>query len=153
MNTTRQSGLAALLLCTAIMAPQTSASARGDIDAGAPGEEVRNICFTRSIDGFRTIDGEDDVILLERAINDWYYVELIGPCSYNRLKFAQAIGIKTFPGSGCLSRGDELIFSDSVFGADSELDLTRCRVNGIYEWVVPEEDEDDEEDESDDDQD
>ena len=140
MKPIQPAGLAAMLFCISVLAMPTVANARGDIDAGAPGEEVRSICFTRSIDGFRTIEGEDDVVLLERAINDWYYVELIGPCSYNRLKFAQAIGIRTFPGSGCLSRGDELIFSDSVFGADSELDLTRCRVNGIYKWLVPEED-------------
>jgi hypothetical protein len=148
--TQRGRAIAALILSTSLIAPM-SANARGNIDKGAPGEEVRSICFTSSIDGFRTLEGEDDVVLIERAVNNWYYVELMGGCSYNRLKFAQAVGIDTSPGSGCLSRGDQLIFSDSVFAPQQELDLTRCRVSAIYEWVVPDEDDGDA-DENEDDQ-
>lgn len=98
------------------------------------GEEVSQICFTRSIDNWRTIKGADDAVLLERGVNDWYYVDLIGACEEQRLRFAQSVAIVSRPAGGCLTPGDTLIFSDSVFFNDRPIERNRCTVRRIYAW-------------------
>ncbi len=98
------------------------------------GEEVDRICFSRNISGFRTIDDEDDAVLLERGVNDWYKVSLAGACNYNRLRFAQSVAIDERPRGGCVTRGDALVFSDSAFGDFSFPNATRCIIVEIYRW-------------------
>ncbi len=98
------------------------------------GADVDKICFSRDIDGFRTIDGEDDVVLLERSVNDWYKVTLTGACTHNRLRFAQSIAIDDRPRGGCVRRGDALVFSDSAFGDFSFPNATRCIIVEIQRW-------------------
>lgn len=110
-------------------------------DAGEPakpdprlGEEVNQICFARSIDGWRTLKGVDDVVLLERGVNDWYYVELIGMCSESQLRFAQSVAIVSRPAGGCVTTGDTLVFSDSAFSNDRPIERNRCTIRRIYKW-------------------
>ncbi len=91
------------------------------------GEEVRNICFGQSINGWRGVKG-DDVILLKRSVSDWYRVELAGACDYRVLRSAMAIGIDSRPAGGCVSRGDVIIVSDSP-GFDR-----RCVITRIQKW-------------------
>lgn len=98
------------------------------------GEEVDRICFSRDIDGFRTLDDEDDAVLLERGVNDWYRASLSGPCNYNLLRFAQSVAIDEQPRGGCVMRGDALIFSDSAFGDFSIPRATRCVIVEIHRW-------------------
>ena len=43
------------------------------------GPEVDRICFQRSINGWSTIDGDDDAIVLRRSVRDDYRVEVTGP--------------------------------------------------------------------------
>jgi len=112
------------------------------------GEQVRSICFARSIDNFRTIKGEDDVVLLEKGVNDWYRVELSGACGYRHLRFAQAISIDSRPSGGCVRRGDILVFHDSAFGGRDRF-KRRCFISDIYEWdpdALNDEDDDDDQD-------
>ncbi len=98
------------------------------------GEEVDRICFSRDIDGFRTIDDEDDAVLLERGVNDWYKTTLAGACNYNRLRFAQSVAIDERPRGGCITRGDALVFSNSAFGDFSFPNATRCSIVEIHRW-------------------
>lgn len=94
------------------------------------GEEVSQICFVRSIDNWRGIKGEDDVILLEKGVNDWYRVELFGFCNSFDIRTADFIALDTFGASSCLSRGDTIILKE--FGGSGFDD--RCRISRIYEW-------------------
>jgi hypothetical protein len=98
------------------------------------GEEVDQICFSRNISSFRTIDDEDDAVLLERGVNDWYKTNLAGACNYNQLRFAQSVAIDQRPRGGCIRRGDALIFSDSAFGDFSFPNATRCIIVEIHRW-------------------
>jgi hypothetical protein len=98
------------------------------------GEEVDRICFGRDINNFKTIKGEDDAILLERGVNDWYKATLIGACNYRELKWAQAVAIDQRPAGGCVTPGDSLIFSRSAFGDFKFPNTTRCAIADIYKW-------------------
>lgn len=98
------------------------------------GAEVDRICFGRNINNFKTIDGVDDAILLERGVNDWYRAKLLGACSYSQLRWAQAVAIEQHPAGGCVTDGDYLIFSRSAFGDFSFPNTTRCAITDIHEW-------------------
>lgn len=98
------------------------------------GAEVDRICFGRNINNFKAIDGVDDVILLEKGVNDWYRAKLIGACSYSQLRGAQAVAIEQHPAGGCVTPGDYLIFSRSAFGDFSFPNTTRCAITDIHEW-------------------
>ncbi|GJL91924.1 DUF6491 family protein [Hyphococcus sp.] len=92
------------------------------------GEEVRNICFGQSINGWKGLKGEDDVVLLKRSVSDWYRVELAGACDYRLFRSAMAIGIDSRPAGGCVSRGDVIIVKDTP-GFDR-----RCVITRIQKW-------------------
>lgn len=107
------------------------------------GERVDRICFADSISGFRVPDGYSNAVVLTRGARDRYLVELSGP-GLNSLKFAQAFGIDS-RGGGCLTRGDRLVFSDSVFSKD-RLSRTSYVITAIYRWddkAVADSDQDD----------
>lgn len=105
------------------------------------GEEVSRICFGASINGWRAVDDTDNAVLLQRGVNDWYYVELLGACSHRVLRFAQQIGIESRPAGGCIRRGDIIIVQDTP-GIPR-----RCSVRDMYKWdddaETPEEDDED----------
>ena len=92
------------------------------------GPEVSRICFQRNINGWRTIDGDDDGIILERGVRDDYRVEYTGGCSSSDFRFAQTIGIAGQPAGGCLTKGDRLL----VEGAGNF--VNRCLITQINEW-------------------
>ncbi len=92
------------------------------------GEEVNRICFRPNINGWRTIDDLDDVVLLQRWVNTWYYVELLGACPNRVLRSAIQIGIDSRPGPSCIAPGDMIIVRDTPGLA------RRCKIQRIYEW-------------------
>jgi len=92
------------------------------------GEEVNRICFGANINGWRTVDRLDNAVLLQRGVNDWYYVELLGACDYRVLRSAVQIGIDSLPGPNCITRGDLIIVRDTPGLA------RRCNVQGMYAW-------------------
>ena len=102
-------------------------------DDARVGDAVSRICFASNINNFRFIDTDEKVVLLQKSVNDWFLVELFGPCRYRNLRFSQAVGIDTFGGGGCLTRGDTLVFSDTLF-KPNRFDLTQCRVGKMYQW-------------------
>jgi len=119
-------GLLAILGMASISSPGFGADDEG-VDPRI-GEEVNRICFMPSINGWRTVDRLDDVVLLQRGVNDWYYVELLGACSNNVLRSAIQIAIESRPGAGCITRGDQIIVRDTP-GLSR-----RCHVQRMYEW-------------------
>ena len=92
------------------------------------GEAVDNICFQSGINGWKPVKGEDDVVLLEYGVRDWYRVELLGPCDESTLNFAQRIAIDSWPGSGCITRGD------TIYVEDTSNFNRRCTITKIYKW-------------------
>lgn len=132
---------AALALACVAAGLATSASASGKKDKDKTpdpriGDKADRICFQRNIHNFRTLKGVDDAVLLETNVNDWYYVELLGACNSHDLQFAQSVAIKSRPAGGCVSRGDDLIFSDSINfrHRDSTQNIRSCVITGIYKW-------------------
>lgn len=126
------------LAAPVLIALAAPAAAQTDEEAPAEdarvGEEVSRICFGRDINNFRAIEGEDDAVLLERGVNDWYKATLVGACSYRELKWAQAVAIDSRPAGGCVTPGDYLVFSRSAFGDFSFPNTTRCAIDAIYKW-------------------
>lgn len=106
----------------------------GDEAASGAGDEVKRICFGGNISNFKTIKGEDDAVLLERGVNDWYKATLLGACNYSRIRSAQSVAIQQLPPGGCVTPGDYLIFSESAFGDFSFHNSTRCVISRIYKW-------------------
>ena len=89
------------------------------------GEEVRQICFASSINGWREVDGERSSIILTKGVSKEYKLDLSGICD---LTYAfNSIATRT-RGSSCLTRGDDIIFNDSLSG------INRCMVKKIYKW-------------------
>ncbi len=92
------------------------------------GPEVDSICFGRSINGWKTVEGHGDAVLLEKGVNDWFLVEVSGNCRAQDFKFAQTIGIETRPAGGCVRRGDYILVE--TVGRTA----SRCFIQRIYEW-------------------
>lgn len=113
--------------------PALAAEEEASTDARI-GEQVDRICFGRDINNFKTIKGEDDAVLLEKGVNDWYKATLIGACSYRELKWAMSVAIDQRPAGGCVTPGDYLVFSRSVSGDFSFPNTTRCAISEIYKW-------------------
>ncbi len=150
---TKKAFLFAAVAALGAAACETPASNQAGADAGPTalqkadprlGAEVNRICFQRSINSWRTIDGDDDAILLRRGVNDLYRVEYTGNCRSSDFRFAQTIGIVGRPAGGCLTPGDRLL----VEGPGDF--VNRCLITQINEWDedAGEEDAADEEGES-----
>lgn len=134
---TRKAVLFATIAATGAAACATPNAEQQGTDAGPEGlakadprlgPEVDRICFQRSISGWRTIDGDDDGIILTRSVRDDYRVEYTGGCRSSDFRFAQTIGIAGRPSGGCLTRGDRLL----VEGPGDF--VNRCLITQINEW-------------------
>ena len=89
------------------------------------GEEVRQICFASSINGWREVDGERSSVILTKGVSEEYKLDLSGICD---LTYAfNSIATRT-RGSSCLTRGDDIIFNDGLSG------ISRCMIKNIYKW-------------------
>jgi len=87
------------------------------------GEEVRQICFTRQLNGFDALTR--DSVVLERGANDRFLVTVVGGCDV-RDSFA-SLGVRS-RGTSCLTRFDDLVIDRPVSG------FGRCQIDRIYEW-------------------
>jgi hypothetical protein len=120
-----------VLVSAALLGLMASAAA-DEKPAAAPdprlGPEVNRICFARTISGWKEIKGDEEAVLLETGVNNWYRVELAGTCRYRDFRFAQTIGIESRPGGGCVTKGDVIL----VEGAGRF--MHRCFITRINEW-------------------
>ncbi|GEM_PF-191777 len=130
-------GLSAMAALAVFAAPLSATAGEGEKSKkefsaeGDPrlGEEVTNLCFTRSINGFKRYDR--DALILRRSVKDRYLVTFSGICS--NLRSVQAV--KLASRSSCLSRGDTILVSDSAFFTDNTgFGIERCMVKRIYHW-------------------
>lgn len=95
---------------------------------GGVGEAVDRICFTSSINRWERADEEGHVLLVDRAANDWYRLELHGTCGAVA-NFSSRISFVTKPGSGCLAEGDMITVTDPG-GLERS-----CRIKNINRWI------------------
>ena len=94
------------------------------------GEEIKQICFASSINGWREVDGERSSVILTKGVSEEYKLDLSGICD---LTYAfNSIATRT-RGSSCLTRGDDIIFNDGLSG------VNRCMIKKIYTWNPAEE--------------
>jgi len=122
-------GLGAAAMSAVVSAGEKEKSEKAE-NAPDPriGEQVRSICFHDSISGWKSVKGEDNVVLLERNVRDWYRVELSGGCDESLFRHAYKIGIDSRPGGSCVTPGDVIIVEDSPGFP------RRCFINKIYKW-------------------
>ena len=103
------------------------------------GEEVNRACFASSIDSFS--EATDDTVVIHISPRKAFLVETFGTC-YD-LDHALSVGVASR--SGCLSKGDKIIASDSAFGLRSSgIGPSTCTIKALYEWdkhAEPEEEE------------
>lgn len=96
------------------------------------GEKTDRLCFTRGISGFRSWDGPDGLIL-KKGAREEYLVLVTRSCQ--TVERAQRIGVDNRFGSGCISRGDYLYISETVFPNDTDpFSTDRCLITAIYKW-------------------
>jgi len=92
------------------------------IAQGTPGRSVQSICFVRQIESWQPLS--EQTIIVERAVNDYYRLDLIGACepelTYNTIQFESRSGI-------CLTTGDEIDFPGDFAPA--------CTIQSIDTWI------------------
>ena len=92
------------------------------------GEEVRQVCFTRSLDSWLSVDNDRNALILRMSNRESYKLQLSGICDPDWAR--TTIAVITRPGSGCLSRGDRIkTDSDTSRGYGSA-----CTITGINKW-------------------
>ena len=95
------------------------------------GEQVDRVCFASNIDSFRMATRNS--VVVEEGVNDEYLIETVSSC-YD-LDNANSLSFDTFPGSGCVTKGDSIYAFRSAFGPSrSDIAPVRCPIKAIYEW-------------------
>lgn len=101
------------------------------------GEEVGQVCHTRSISGWSAVDNDRDALLVKVGNRETYKVDLVGACDPDWAM--TGIAVITRGGAGCLSKGDKIV-TDAQPKRHSA-----CVITHIHKWndnVVPNEPED-----------
>lgn len=116
---------AAILFAGCTTPPQTEAQLAA---AAKPdprqGEEVRNICFTQQIRGWRSLDR--DSVIVEAGGRGEYKLDLVGGCQPDNA--FTSIGLLSRVGGGsCLEWGDKLL-TDERYAAGA------CMISKIHKW-------------------
>ena len=100
---------------------------------GVAGDEVRQACFVRSMDGFS--QARDDSVIVHLGRSRQYLVETFGYCP--DLSRAWSLGVRSL--TGCISAGDQLLiyttplrFHPSPGGFEQA--SFSCRISRIREW-------------------
>jgi hypothetical protein len=92
------------------------------------GEEVRQICFTRSIDSWSDVDNDRNAVILRMNVKDYYKLKISPGCDP---QWAMSrIAVISRPGSGCLSRGDRIKTDADPFRGRG----MACVITAINKW-------------------
>ena len=115
------------LVAVALSACETTSQDAAENNEPDPrqGEEVRQLCFTGSINGWSEGPTRKSIIL-SKGVRDKYLVTVSGVCDIDDA--FMRVGIDTFGNSSCLSQGDK-IFTDAPSSIGGP-----CYVRDIYEW-------------------
>lgn len=114
--------------CTTKAEPKARGAEKFADDARL-GEEVDRICFASSIDSFGNTTRDTFTV---REGRDQYLVEVFPGCT----PLEHAVSIGMVAATGCLTRGDRVVVSDTIMpdSSDSPFSVQRCTVNAIYNW-------------------
>ena len=92
------------------------------------GEEVRQVCSTRSIHSWANVDNDRNAVILVMRNRDAYKLKLSGGCDPDwAMTHLQVI---TRPGASCFSRGDTIRTDADVSGSHA----SACIISGINRW-------------------
>ena len=92
------------------------------------GEEVRQVCFTRSIDSWNDVDNDRNAVIIKMNNRDYYKLKLSGGCDP---QWAMSrLAVITRVGSNCYSRGDRVKTDADPFRGVA----TACIITGINKW-------------------
>ncbi|WP_068544749.1 DUF6491 family protein [Thalassotalea crassostreae] len=90
------------------------------------GEEVNQICFTRELDNWDTIEDDNKALIVKDRNDVEYKLDLVGTCDLRNATFA--IGTVAKGPRNCLGKGDKVITDiDTAIPAN-------CTVMAIYLW-------------------
>ena len=89
------------------------------------GEQVNQICFASSINGWREVKGQRHSVIVTKGVKDEYKLNLSGVCDVSKAMMNIATRTR---GSSCLTRGDEVIVTTGFSG------VNRCFIKQIYQW-------------------
>jgi hypothetical protein len=92
------------------------------------GEEVQQVCFTRDLDGWQSVDNDRKAVILRMNNGETFKLKLIGGCDPRSADLNLAV--KTSTGSGCFSPGDKV----KTDGDLSRGDGPGCKVTSIHKW-------------------
>ena len=93
------------------------------------GEKMNSACSVRTVRGFSL--HSDTTIVFDISPRRKILVEVFGMC--HNLETAMRIALD--PKTSCLTPGDKIIVSSSMFaGSSSPFDTETCRVKSIYSW-------------------
>jgi len=119
-------GVVACLVLGACVYAQSDAAdeaIEAEIEA-KQGAEVDRLCFVQSINGWKALG--KDFLLLKKAVNDWYKLDLLGTC-HPEWAF-DAIAILPQPSTSvCLRPGDQIRTFDSPASGS-------CMISKIHTW-------------------
>lgn len=92
------------------------------------GDEVRQVCFTRSIDSWSDVDNDRNAVVLKMNNRDYYKLKLSGGCDPQWAM--STLAVITRVGSSCYTRGDRIkTDGDSFRGYGSA-----CSILQINKW-------------------
>jgi Family of unknown function (DUF6491) len=116
----------AILLAACTTPPAKTAAELAEAAKPDPrqGEEVRNICFTQQIRGWRALDRKS--VIVESGVHDEYKLALVGSCrpddAFTSIGLISRVG-----GGSCLESGDKLV-------TDERYSMGSCMIGNIYKW-------------------
>lgn len=92
------------------------------------GEEVKQVCFTRSIDSWSDVDNDRNAVVIKMNNRDYYKLKLSGGCDP---QWAMSrIAVITRGGSNCYTRGDRVKTDGDPFRGGG----TACVITAINKW-------------------
>lgn len=92
------------------------------------GEEVQQVCFTRSIDSWNDVDNDRNAVIIRMNNRDYYKLKISGGCDPQWAM--STIAVITRGASNCYSRGDRIkTDADPFHGYGSA-----CVITGINKW-------------------
>ena len=91
------------------------------------GEQVKQICFASSINGWREVEGQRHSVILTKGVRDEYKLDLSGVCDVSNAMMNIATRTR---GSSCLTRGDEIIVTVNRNEKEIEYPVTLKNKNG-----------------------
>lgn len=126
---TALSALALLGACQALTPEQQALRAVAGTDQDPRrGEEVKEICFTSSINGFG--DTTRNTVVVNKNADDHYLIEVYPGCL--DLEYTSGLALDSF--SGCLTRGDKIYSASVLSGANGQGARLGCSIKAIYRW-------------------